>query len=229
MPWGTYHISQWIPKNGFYFLPLFIFLFASSWKLLWRYFITAWEMSVTEFCLTPATWNCSIFVKLFSSGTIILRRQDHSCVDKHSYFLPLRAIFKVQWVKVETQMTQQLVTIHGCKSTDASVVISSHMHSTGGGSTAGGFGRQGSLWRWEWKRIQTRAASLSSSQALVWSPTFWWGWHPSLAISSWAQRVVLWQLMALAQSPGCVPIPSGTWWQPHVKRGTAGAREGDPV
>lgn len=33
-------------------------------------------------------------------------------------------------------MTQQLVTTHGCKHTDASVVISSHMHSTGGGSTA---------------------------------------------------------------------------------------------
>lgn len=33
-------------------------------------------------------------------------------------------------------MTQQLVRIHGCKHTDASAVISSHMLSTGGGSTA---------------------------------------------------------------------------------------------
>lgn len=39
---------------------------------------------------------------------------------------------------------------------------------------------------------------------------------------------MLWQLMALAQSPGCVLIPAGTLQQPRMKWGTAGAG-GDPV
>lgn len=99
---------------------------------------------------------------------------------------------------------------------------------------ARGFGRQGSLWRWERKRIWTCAAQLywqqcsMGSQALFWSPAFWWSWHPSLVISSWAQWVMLWQLMALAQSPGCVLIPAGTLQQPRMKWGTARAG-GDPA
>lgn len=126
--------------------------------------------------------NYSAAEWLFSDGRTTVVQ------NKYSYFLPLCAIFKVQWVKFGPRMTQQLVTIHGCKYTDASVVSYQHMQSAGRGSTAlglGDFKDEALHGGREWKRIQMHAAHLyrqlcrAGSPALFWSSPFWWGLHPS--------------------------------------------------
>lgn len=111
-------------------------------------------------------------------------------------------------------MTQQLVTIHGCKYTDASVVISWLMHSTGRGSTAQrlgdlegkalcGGGKERGYGRVQlsctdssaaWAPKPCFEALLSDEVGIpVWSSApghnesccdSWWHWHEALGVSS---------------------------------------------
>lgn len=112
--------------------------------------------------------NYSAAEWLFSDGRTAVVQ------NKYSYFLPLCAIFKVQWVKFGPRMTQQLVTIHGCKYTDASVVSYQHMQSAGRGSTAlglGDFKDEALHGGREWKRIQMHAAHLYLTTVWCWLPS----------------------------------------------------------